>query len=41
MKLLDAGLKISQKEHNTFQGTGTERMWRIIKEKHSIYHSIG
>lgn len=30
------GLKISDKEHQSYQGSATDHMWRAIKEKHSL-----
>lgn len=34
------GLKISEKEHQTYQGTATDRMWQLIKERHGIQHPV-
>ncbi|WP_372947598.1 HAD family hydrolase [Mariniphaga sp.] len=30
------GLDISEEEHQTYQGTATDRMWQLIKERHGI-----
>ncbi len=30
------GLEISEKEHQTYQGTATDRMWQLIKDKHGL-----
>ena len=30
------GLIISEEEHQTYQGTATDRMWQLIKERHGI-----
>lgn len=30
------GLTVSEEEHQTYQGTATDRMWQMIKEKHGI-----
>jgi HAD superfamily hydrolase (TIGR01509 family) len=34
------GLEISEKEHQTYQGTATDRMWQLIKERHRIDHPV-
>ena len=34
------GLFISEKEHQTYQGTATNRMWQLIKEKHEVDQSV-
>lgn len=34
------GLNISQEEHNTYQGTATDRMWKTIIEKHGLSQSV-
>ncbi|MEE4284493.1 MAG: HAD family phosphatase, partial [Mariniphaga sp.] len=34
------GLEISEKEHQTYQGTATDRMWHLIKERHGIEHPV-
>ena len=34
------GLKVSEKEHQTYQGTATDRMWQIIKEKHGLKQPV-
>lgn len=34
------GLKISEEEHQTYQGTATDRMWQLIKERHGIKQSL-
>jgi beta-phosphoglucomutase family hydrolase len=34
------GLEISEKEHQTYQGTATDRMWQLIKERHGIEHPV-
>jgi beta-phosphoglucomutase len=34
------GLEISEEEHQTYQGTATDRMWQLIKERHSIEQSV-
>jgi beta-phosphoglucomutase len=34
------GLKISEEEHQTYQGTATDRMWQLIKERHGIEHPV-
>ncbi len=34
------GLNIPHEEHVTYQGTATDEMWRTIKEKHGVPHSL-
>jgi beta-phosphoglucomutase family hydrolase len=34
------GLEISEEEHQTYQGTATDRMWQLIKERHGIEQSV-
>jgi HAD superfamily hydrolase (TIGR01509 family) len=34
------GLEISEEEHQTYQGTATDRMWHLIKERHGIEHPV-
>ncbi|SHF64709.1 haloacid dehalogenase superfamily, subfamily IA, variant 3 with third motif having DD or ED/haloacid dehalogenase superfamily, subfamily IA, variant 1 with third motif having Dx(3-4)D or Dx(3-4)E [Mariniphaga anaerophila] len=34
------GLNISEQEHQTYQGTATDRMWKLIKERHGIGHPV-
>ncbi|MFW6310195.1 MAG: HAD family hydrolase [Prolixibacteraceae bacterium] len=34
------GLKVSQEEHITYQGTATGLMWKIVIEKHGLSHSV-
>jgi beta-phosphoglucomutase len=34
------GLKISHEEHITYQGTATDEMWKIIKGRHDLPHTI-
>jgi len=34
------GLDISEKEHQTYQGTATDRMWDLIKERHGVDHPV-
>jgi beta-phosphoglucomutase len=34
------GLTILKDEHQTYQGTATDRMWQIIKEKHGVVQSV-
>ncbi len=34
------GLTILEDEHKTYQGTATDRMWEIIKEKHAIKQTV-
>ncbi|MFW5756520.1 MAG: HAD family hydrolase, partial [Tangfeifania sp.] len=34
------GLTISEEEHQTYQGTATDRMWQLIKERHGIEHPV-
>ena len=34
------GLEISAEEHQTYQGTATDRMWELIKERHGIQHPV-
>jgi beta-phosphoglucomutase len=34
------GLEISEEEHQTYQGTATDRMWELIKERHGIQHPV-
>ncbi len=34
------GLEISEEEHQTYQGTATDRMWQLIKERHGIEHQV-
>ncbi|MFW6370908.1 MAG: HAD family hydrolase [Bacteroidota bacterium] len=34
------GLVITEDEHKTYQGTATDRMWEIIKEKHGIAKTV-
>lgn len=34
------GLEISEKEHQAYQGTATDRMWQLIKERHGIEHPV-
>lgn len=34
------GLEISEEEHQTYQGTATDRMWQLIKERHGIDHPV-
>jgi len=34
------GLEISEEEHQTYQGTATDQMWKIIKERHSLKQPV-
>ncbi|WP_372932294.1 HAD family hydrolase [Mariniphaga sediminis] len=34
------GLDISEEEHQTYQGTATDRMWKLIKERHGIEQPV-
>lgn len=34
------GLNITEDEHKTYQGTATDRMWEIIKEKHGVSQAV-
>ena len=34
------GLNISNEEHQTFQGTATDLMWKILKSKYEIAYSV-
>lgn len=34
------GLTISEEEHQTYQGTATDRMWQLIKERHGIEQPV-
>lgn len=34
------GLHISHEEHITYQGTATDEMWKKIKERHNVPHSV-
>ncbi len=34
------GLIITEDEHKTYQGTATDRMWEIIKQKHGIKQTV-
>ncbi len=34
------GLNISEEEHQTYQGTATDRMWQLIKERHGIEQPV-
>lgn len=34
------GLSVSEEEHQTYQGTATDRMWQLIKEKHGVSHPV-
>jgi beta-phosphoglucomutase family hydrolase len=34
------GLEISEEEHQTYQGTATDRMWQLIKERHGVEYSV-
>ena len=34
------GLFISSEEHQTYQGTATDRMWQLIKERHGIVQTV-
>ena len=34
------GLNISDEEHQTFQGTATDLMWKTLKAKYKLPHSI-
>jgi beta-phosphoglucomutase len=34
------GLTILEDEHKTYQGTATDRMWEIIKEKHGVKQTV-
>ncbi|HZH73268.1 MAG TPA: HAD family phosphatase [Mariniphaga sp.] len=36
----ELGLTILEDEHKTYQGTATDRMWQIIKEKHGVEASV-
>ncbi|HSM47388.1 MAG TPA: HAD family phosphatase, partial [Draconibacterium sp.] len=33
-------LEISEEEHQTYQGTATDRMWQLIKERHGVQHPV-
>jgi len=35
-----AGLNISREEHLTFQGTATDRMWTILREKYNLSETV-
>ena len=37
---LQLGLDISEEEHQTYQGTATDRMWQLIKEKHGVSQPV-
>lgn len=34
------GLTISEEEHQTYQGTATDRMWQLIKERHGVNQTV-
>lgn len=34
------GLNISDEEHQTYQGTATDLMWKTIKQKNKLSHSV-
>lgn len=34
------GLNITEDEHKTYQGTATDRMWQIIKEKYGVSQAV-
>jgi HAD superfamily hydrolase (TIGR01509 family) len=34
------GLEISKEEHQTYQGTATDRMWQLIKVRHGINQPV-
>jgi len=34
------GLEISEDEHQTYQGTATDRMWELIKERHGVEQPV-
>jgi HAD superfamily hydrolase (TIGR01509 family) len=34
------GLAISGEEHQTYQGTATDRMWQLIKERHGVSQPV-
>lgn len=34
------GLRITPEEHNTYQGTATDRMWKIIIKKHGLSQTV-
>lgn len=36
----ELGLTILEDEHKTYQGTATDRMWQIIKDKHGVEASV-
>lgn len=34
------GLEISEEEHQTYQGTATDQMWKIIKKRHALKQPV-
>jgi beta-phosphoglucomutase family hydrolase len=34
------GLEISEEEHQTYQGTATDQMWKIIKKRHAVKQPV-
>lgn len=36
----ELGLEIMEEEHKTYQGTATDRMWQLIKEKHGVNTTV-
>lgn len=34
------GLEISEKEHQTYQGTATDQMWQLIKKRHGVEQPV-
>jgi len=34
------GLEISEEEHQTYQGTATDRMWELIKERYGVQQPV-
>jgi beta-phosphoglucomutase family hydrolase len=34
------GLTVSEEEHQTYQGTATNRMWQLIKERHDVSQPV-
>jgi len=34
------GLEISEEEHQTYQGTATDRMWELIKKRHGVEQPV-
>ena len=39
-KFRQLGLMVSEEEHQTYQGTATDRMWQLIKERHGVSQPV-